>query len=123
DGAHALLDEARGILAADPDAHHLRGELRRLEADLGRGERRENLLGEPLSEAELVVLRLLGTELTRREIGQERFLSLNTVRSHTRAIFRKLGVSCRIEAVARAREAGLIEPTGDPGRSIHPGPP
>jgi LuxR family maltose regulon positive regulatory protein len=61
-----------------------------------------------LSERELGVLRLLASELTQREIGSQLYLSLNTVKSHTRSIFRKLGVSGRDEAVARARELELI---------------
>jgi LuxR family maltose regulon positive regulatory protein len=61
-----------------------------------------------LSERELRVLGLLATNLTQREIGSELYLSLNTVKSHTRSIFRKLGVSGRVEAVTRARELELI---------------
>jgi LuxR family maltose regulon positive regulatory protein len=61
-----------------------------------------------LSDRELGILRLLAGELTQRQIGSELYLSLNTVKSHTRSIFRKLGVSGRDEAVARARELELI---------------
>jgi LuxR family maltose regulon positive regulatory protein len=61
-----------------------------------------------LSERELRVLRLLASDLTQREIGRELYLSLNTVKSHTRSIFRKLGVTGREQAVARARELELI---------------
>jgi LuxR family maltose regulon positive regulatory protein len=61
-----------------------------------------------LSERELGVLRLLASDLTQREIGRELYLSLNTVKSHARSIFRKLGVSGRDQAVARARELELI---------------
>jgi LuxR family transcriptional regulator, maltose regulon positive regulatory protein len=61
-----------------------------------------------LSERELTVLRLLPSALSQREIGNELYVSLNTVKTHTRSIFRKLGVSTRDEAVARARQAGLL---------------
>jgi LuxR family maltose regulon positive regulatory protein len=61
-----------------------------------------------LSEGELRVLHLLASELTQREIGAELYVSLNTVKSHTRSIFRKLGASSREQAVARAREFKLI---------------
>jgi LuxR family maltose regulon positive regulatory protein len=61
-----------------------------------------------LSEGELRVLRLLASDLTQREIGRELYVSLNTVKSHTRSIFRKLGVTGRGQAVARARELELI---------------
>ena len=63
---------------------------------------------EELSDGEFRVLRLLASELTQREIGAELYLSLNTIKSHTRSIFRKLGASSREEAVARARELELI---------------
>jgi ATP/maltotriose-dependent transcriptional regulator MalT len=57
------------------------------------------------------VRRLLRAALSRRDIGQERHLSVNTVKCHTRAIYRKLGVSGRDAAVARARELGLLTPS------------
>jgi LuxR family maltose regulon positive regulatory protein len=60
------------------------------------------------SEAELAVLRLLASELSAREIGGQLFLSTNTVRTHTRAIYRKLGVNSRADAVARATALDLL---------------
>jgi LuxR family maltose regulon positive regulatory protein len=63
---------------------------------------------EELSEGEHRVLRLLASDLTQREIGAELYLSLNTIKSHTRSIFRKLGASSREQCVARARELELI---------------
>ena len=63
---------------------------------------------EELSDGEFRVLRLLASDLTQREIGAELYVSLNTIKSHTRSIFRKLGASSRDEAVARARELELI---------------
>jgi ATP/maltotriose-dependent transcriptional regulator MalT len=61
-----------------------------------------------LSERELVVLRMLRGPLSERDIGRELYLSHNTVHSHTRSIYRKLGVSSRAEALREARGAGLI---------------
>ena len=61
-----------------------------------------------LSQRELEVLRLLPGRLSQREIAAELYVSFNTVRTHTRVIFRKLGVSSRAEAVVRARELGLL---------------
>jgi LuxR family maltose regulon positive regulatory protein len=61
-----------------------------------------------LSERELAVLRLLASKLSQREIAAELYVSFNTVKTHTRAIFRKLGVASRAEAVDRARELGLL---------------
>ena len=66
---------------------------------------------DPPSEAELAVLRLLAGDLSTREIGERLFLSPNTVRSHVRAVYRKLGVHSRTEAIARATALGLMEQT------------
>jgi LuxR family maltose regulon positive regulatory protein len=65
-------------------------------------------LVEPLSRRELEVLHLLATELSGPEIAQNLVISVTTVRSHTRSIYGKLGVHSRYEAVARARELGLL---------------
>jgi len=65
--------------------------------------------------AELSVLRLLATELSQREIGNELFLSMNTVKTHTRSIYAKLGVNSREAAVRRASAVGLIEIGDSPG--------
>ena len=62
---------------------------------------------EPLSDRELEVLRLLGTDLGGPDIARELVLSLNTVRTHTKNIYAKLGVNNRRAAVRRARELDL----------------
>jgi LuxR family maltose regulon positive regulatory protein len=54
------------------------------------------------------VLRLLATRLSRREIGQRLYISLNTVKTHQRAVYRKLCVENRTAAITRARELGLL---------------
>ena len=61
-----------------------------------------------LSARELAVLRMLTTDLSQREIGSELHVSMNTVKTHIRTLFRKLGVATRTDAVARARELGLL---------------
>jgi len=63
---------------------------------------------EPLSERERAVLRLMPTTLANSEIAGELFVSVNTVKTHVRSIYRKLDVGSRREAVTRAREAGLL---------------
>ena len=63
---------------------------------------------EPLSQRELDVLRLIAKGLSNREISERLFLALSTVKGHTRIIFDKLQVQRRTEAVARARELGLL---------------
>ena len=64
--------------------------------------------GEELTPKELEVLRLLPTRLSRREIGARLYVSLNTVKTHQRAVHRKLRVEHRGAAVTRARELGLL---------------
>jgi LuxR family maltose regulon positive regulatory protein len=66
---------------------------------------------EPLSERELDVLRLLGTELNGPAIARELVVSLNTVRTHTRKIYAKLAVTSRRAAVRRAAELDLLPRT------------
>jgi ATP/maltotriose-dependent transcriptional regulator MalT len=73
---------------------------------------------EPIEEpspAELAVLRGLAAGLSRREIGTELYISLNTVKSHTRELYRKLGATSKAEAVASAEALGLLEPSKSPG--------
>jgi LuxR family maltose regulon positive regulatory protein len=65
---------------------------------------------EPLSERELEVLQLVAQGLTNREIASRLFLSVNTVKAHTRNIYGKLGVHNRTQAVARARDLGILAP-------------
>ena len=65
-------------------------------------------VGEELTPKELEVLRLLATRLSRREIGARLYVSLNTVKTHQRAVYRKLRVEHRGAAVSRARELGLL---------------
>ena len=118
------LDEAEATLRS---AYEALGELRdsgpvpaladqvelELEAARGRASRGEIL--EPPSEAELAVLRLLSSDLSTREIGERLFLSQNTIRSHRRALYHKLGVHSRADAIARATALGLLEQEQSPG--------
>ena len=63
---------------------------------------------EPLSPRELEVLHLMAQGLSNQEISERLFLALSTVKGHNRNIFGKLQVQRRTEAVARARELGLL---------------
>lgn len=69
---------------------------------------------EELSEAELRVVRYLPTNLKAPEIASELFVSTNTVRTHLRHIYAKLDAHGRAEAVARARQLGLLAPSRRP---------
>jgi LuxR family transcriptional regulator, maltose regulon positive regulatory protein len=65
-------------------------------------------LVDPLSERELEVLRLLASELSGPDIARHLVVSLNTVRTHTKSIYAKLGVGSRRSAVRRAEDLGLL---------------
>jgi LuxR family transcriptional regulator, maltose regulon positive regulatory protein len=70
-------------------------------------------LVEPLSERELEVLRLLGSDLDGPDIARELTVSLNTLRTHTKSIYAKLGVNSRRAAVRQAAELNLLSRTRD----------
>jgi len=63
---------------------------------------------EPLSEREIEVLQLIAEGLTNPEIAARLFLSLHTIKTHTRNIYGKLGVNNRTQAVARGKSVGVL---------------
>jgi LuxR family transcriptional regulator, maltose regulon positive regulatory protein len=73
---------------------------------------------EPLSQAEARVLRLLQTSLSAPEIAGELYVSVNTVRTHMRHLYDKLGAHRRLEAIDRARTLGLLAPV--PAKGLDP---
>ena len=93
-GAGALSAFVRRLLAAMPGA--------------AGGSEIIRVDGERLSERELDVLRLLAAGQSYKEIGQQLFLSLNTVQFHVKNVYGKLMVNKRVQAIAKARETGLI---------------
>ena len=68
-------------------------------------------LVEPLSERELEVLQLIAEGLTNQEVAGRLYLTLNTVKAHTRNIYGKLGVNRRTQAVATAKALGILPPS------------
>ncbi len=78
-------------------------------------------LVEQITDTETRVLRYLPTHLTAPEIAAELWLSVNTVNTHTRHLYAKLGVHSRQEAVARARALGLLAPSARRGLRRRPG--
>jgi LuxR family maltose regulon positive regulatory protein len=115
--AARVLKRAQRGIAGFPDPGRLPAIAASIERDLtiaaanaGNG----HLVEEP-SPAELAVLRYLATGLSRRDIAGRLYISLNTVKSHTRELYRKLGASSRADAVARADALGLLERTESPG--------
>jgi LuxR family maltose regulon positive regulatory protein len=76
----------------------------------GRSRPNAPLVVEPLSPREQAVLRYLPTMMSNQEIASELFVSVNTVKTHLKAIYRKLDVADRREAVRRARKLELLAP-------------
>ncbi len=118
------LDQAQEALRAAREAltelHHagtIDALVEQVEQDLVQGRARAEAgdVVESPSDAELGVLRLLATDLTLREIGEQLFVSENTIRSHRRALYRKLGAHSRAAAVARGVSLNLLDQTGSPG--------
>jgi LuxR family transcriptional regulator, maltose regulon positive regulatory protein len=107
-GAAALLEETRELIDGFADPGVLPALLKQTEQTLVTAPRRRLDVVEPLTERELAVLRLLATRLSNREIGRQLYVSINTVRTHIQAVYRKLGVATRAEAVTLARELGLL---------------
>ncbi|GLE51725.1 LuxR C-terminal-related transcriptional regulator [Mycobacterium montefiorense] len=109
--AKSILQEAATMVRGCPDAGIASALLASAERSAGvtvtsRNERVE--VGEELTPKEVEVLRLLATRLSRREIGERLYVSLNTVKTHQRAVYRKLRVEHRSAAVSRGRELGLL---------------
>jgi len=96
----ALADE---VLEGYPDAGILRGRIERLSQALERAAH-----GQSLTPAERRVLDLLPTHLSEARIAAELCVSQNTVKTHLRGVYRKLGAGNRAEAVERAHELGLL---------------
>jgi LuxR family maltose regulon positive regulatory protein len=108
EGARDALDEARMEMEHLRDAGIVTALLDDTERRLRSGVRQPVTTGEELSERELVILRLLAVKLTQPEIARELYISYNTVKTHTRSIYRKLGVSSKDEAMEQAVALGLI---------------
>ena len=109
-GARVLVDEAEAYLMSQSDATASRERLdeivKRLEA--ARGALPVGPMA--LTTAELRVLHLLPTNLSLADIAQRLYVSRNTTKSHAAAVYRKLAVSSRAEAVHMARDVGLLPP-------------
>jgi LuxR family transcriptional regulator, maltose regulon positive regulatory protein len=101
--AQRWSDETAACLVRWPDAGTLRDRAERLKARL-----LERRGVEPLTRAEMRVLELLPTQLSVDEIAGRLFISTNTVKTHVRAVYRKLEVTSRTRAVERAREVDLL---------------
>ena len=111
--ARQRLTEATAVLDLVPGVPVLDALLRRARSSLDASIAAAN--GDSgLTPAELRTLQYLPSHYSFREIGEELVVSVNTVRSQARAVYRKLGASTRREAVELARKRGLIEPRSEP---------
>ena len=106
-GKLLAADPASGYARALRDAFAIQGAPPILQ-NAPRGHPGIPALEEPLSERELDVLRLLASTMAGSEIADRLCVATSTVRSHTKAIYGKLGVHTRLEALDRARELGLM---------------
>lgn len=105
-----LLRQARSIIDRCPDPGIAGQYLSRIEARNGTLQPTPAAPGlvENLTGREQAVLRYLPSQLSQRDIANELYVSLNTVRTHCKAIYRKLGVGDRKAAVQTARDHGLL---------------
>ena len=106
-GAWTMLREIESLLRRQPDLGRLPAEVEALRASL-KTMRASAPGASTLTVAELRVLPYLATHLTFREMGDRLYLSRHTVKSHAVAIYRKLNVTSRNDAVERAHELGLL---------------
>jgi LuxR family transcriptional regulator, maltose regulon positive regulatory protein len=107
-GAETLVAEADRLQATGTDFGVLPQRLRAATQRLDVAEHHMAQPSEALSAREVDVLRLLSGQLSQQAIGDALYITRDTVKSHTKAVYRKLGVSSREEAVALARRLGLI---------------
>jgi LuxR family maltose regulon positive regulatory protein len=108
EGAGVALAAAQADLDSLPIAPLLAQLSTHVRARVEARPHRDVRAGEELSERELDVLRLLASDLSMREVAGELYVSLNTVKTHARAIYRKLDATSRERAVERARELELL---------------
>jgi LuxR family maltose regulon positive regulatory protein len=108
DAARPLLEEGERRLARLPETGTLDDYAAQIRSMLEVAASPEYHLIEPLTPAELRVLAYLPTHLSFGEIGEELFVSRNTVKSHAMAVYRKLAVTSRSAAVAEATRLGLL---------------
>src|SRR5207248_6254925 len=120
DGAQEHLAEAEEILRVRPDLGVLGEQAAELQGEADAMPHTSTGSNSGLTGAELRLLPLLTTHLSFREIGERLFVSRNTIKTQAISVYRKLGVSSRSEAIARASELGLIGPKEQLVTSVGP---
>lgn len=107
-GTAALVSEARGIVRHCPDPGPLIGSWLAVAERAQAAASRRDGMAAPLTDRELAILRMLPGPTPQRELASALFVTPNTLKTHLRAIYRKLGAESRSEAVIRGRERGLL---------------
>ena len=107
--ARTLMQEVDDVLRRRPGLGTLAGEAAGLRARLARQRGSGAAGASALTVAELRLLPMLATHLQMQEIAAEMYLSPHTVQAQGKSLYRKLGAASRGQAVARARELGLLE--------------
>jgi LuxR family maltose regulon positive regulatory protein len=108
-GARTLMREIDEVLSRRPGLGTLVGEAEALRAQLSRQRGSSVPRASALTAAELRLLPLLATHLSAAEMAAELVLSRHTIKSRMKSVYRKLDASTRSQAVARARDLGLLE--------------
>ena len=108
-GARTLMGEIDDLLRRRPDLGTLVGETEALRAQLSEQRGAGSPGASALTAAELRVLPLLASHLPAAEVAAELSVSVHTIKSQQASLYRKLGTSSRSQAVARARQLGLLE--------------
>jgi LuxR family transcriptional regulator, maltose regulon positive regulatory protein len=124
EGGHAAVERARQLITNFVDPGMLPTLLDRTDHAMRRAPRGRPSPAAALTDRELAVLRLLATQLSQQELASELYVSVNTVRTHIQGIYRKLRVTSREEAIAQARELGLLPrhtSRSDAAGDAHPG--
>jgi len=109
--AHELLEQIDDIIVRRPEIGIMREHVEQLRSDLRADRAGGESRTSALTPAELRLLPLLASYLPFREIAERLGISRNTVKTQAIAVYRKLGVSSRSEAVDRARQTGLLKDT------------
>jgi len=107
--ARKLMREIDDLLRRRPGMGTLAGQASELRAQLSTQRESGGPGASALTAAELRLLPLLSTHLSLPGIGQELFLSRNTIKTEANSIYRELGVSTRSQAITRSRELGLLD--------------
>jgi LuxR family maltose regulon positive regulatory protein len=109
--ARALIGEIRDLVHSHPHLGVLADQVEALESEFESTPEHGSGTAVGLTGAELRLLPLLSTHLSFREIGEELFVSRNTIKTQAISVYRKLGVSSRSDAIDRAATLGLVEAT------------